>query len=74
MTVSICGWVFAAVDRLLVNDINQRFELEVFDEDVLSADDSIGVIEPQKLTQLLTIDEEHCRPHALHVPALMLPL
>ena len=72
--VSNCAWVFAVVDRLLVNDINQGFELELFDEDAFSADDSIGVIEPQKLGQLLTINEEHCRSRAMHNPALMLPL
>ena len=66
--------LFTRVGRLLVNDINQSFELEVFDEDTLSSDDLIGVIKPKKLTQLLAISEKNCRSYAIFKPALTLPL
>ncbi len=45
--------LFTRVGRLLVYDINQSFKLELFDEDALSSDDLIGVLEPKKLIQLL---------------------
>jgi hypothetical protein len=45
--------LFTRVGRLLVYDINQSFKLELFDEDALSSDDLIGVLEPKVLIQLL---------------------
>jgi hypothetical protein len=51
--------------RLLVNDIMQSFELEVFDQDDLWSDDFIGVIEPQQLTKLLSVKAKTCESQPL---------
>ena len=57
-----------------MNDINQCFELNLWDEDTLKSDDLLGVIEPKKLTELLQVTEQRCQSEAFYKSGIELPL
>ena len=57
-----------------MNDINQCFELQLWDEDTLKSDDLLGVIEPKKLAELLEVTEQRCQSEAFYKSGIELPL